>query len=64
MAITNLFNRASKLEDSLEHLRLQKAKEDRDAWRQANSERLKWEMFLRVHGRNLWRLQKGPSGGG
>ncbi len=50
MAITNLDRRASRLEDSLEHLRLQKAKEEREAWRQANSERLKWEMFLRVHG--------------
>ncbi len=50
MAITNLDRRTSRLEDSLEHLRLQKAKEERDAWRQANSERLKWEMFLRAHG--------------
>lgn len=50
MALTNLFNRASKLEASLKHLRLQKAEEEREAWRQANCERLQWEMFLRNHG--------------
>jgi len=50
MAIANLFNRTLKLEASLEHLRLQKAEEERKAWREANSERLRWEMFLRVHG--------------
>jgi hypothetical protein len=50
MAITNLDRRASKLEDFLEHLRLQKAEEEREAWREANSERLQWEMFIRNHG--------------
>ena len=31
-------------------LRQQKETEERKAWREANSERLEWEMFLRVHG--------------
>jgi hypothetical protein len=50
MAITGLDRRASKLEDSMDHLRRQKEAEERNAWRQENSERLQWEMFLRVHG--------------
>ena len=50
MAITGLDRRASKLEDSMDHLRRQKEAEERKAWREANSERLKWEMFLRNHG--------------
>ena len=50
MAISGLDRRASKLEDSMEGLRQQKATEERKAWREANSERLKWEMFLRNHG--------------
>lgn len=50
MAITSLDRRASKLEDSMDHLRRQKEAEERKAWREANSERLKWEMFLRNHG--------------
>jgi len=50
MAITNLGRRASRLEDSLAYLRQQKEPEERKAWREANSERLQWEMFLRVHG--------------
>jgi hypothetical protein len=50
MAITSLDRRASKLEDSMHHLRRQKEAEERKAWREANSERLQWEMFLRVHG--------------
>lgn len=50
MAINGLDRRASKLEDSMESLRQQKAAEERKAWREANFERLKWEMFLRNHG--------------
>ena len=50
MAISGLDRRASKLEDSMESLRQQKVTEERKAWREANSERLKWEMFLRNHG--------------
>jgi hypothetical protein len=50
MAIANLDRRASRLEDSLESLKRQKATEERKAWREANSERLQWEMFLRNHG--------------
>ena len=50
MAITGLERRASKLEDSMNHLRRQKEAEERKAWREANSERFKWEMFLRNHG--------------
>jgi len=50
MAMTSLDRRASKLEDSMDHLRRQKEAEERKAWREANSERLQWEMFLRVHG--------------
>jgi hypothetical protein len=50
MAIANLDNRASKLEESFEHLKKQKEIEERKAWREANSVRLHWEMFLRNHG--------------
>ena len=50
MAIAGLDRRASKLEDSMARLRQQKETEERKAWREANSERLEWEMFLRVHG--------------
>jgi hypothetical protein len=50
MAITNLDRRASKLEVSLSHLKRQKEADERKAWREANSERLQWEMFLRNHG--------------
>jgi hypothetical protein len=50
MAITGLERRTSKLEDSLEHVKRQKEAEERKVWREANSERLQWEMFLRVHG--------------
>ena len=50
MAITGLERRTSKLEDSMDRLRRQKEAEERKAWREANSERLHWEMFLRVHG--------------
>lgn len=50
MAISGLDRRASKLEDSMESLRQQKVAEERKAWREANFERLKWEMFLRNHG--------------
>jgi hypothetical protein len=50
VAIANLDNRASKLEASFEHLRKQKETEERKAWREANSGRLHWEMFLRNHG--------------
>ena len=50
MAITNLDRRTSKLEDSLAHLKQQREAEERKAWREANSARLQWEMFLRVHG--------------
>jgi len=50
MAIAGLDRRASKLEDSMARLRQQKETEERKAWREANSERLMWEMFLRVHG--------------
>lgn len=50
MAITNLDRRASKLEDSMESLRRQKEAEERAAWRRENSERLRFEMFLRHYG--------------
>ena len=50
MAIAGLDRRASKLEDSMARLRQQKETEERKAWREANSERLEREMFLRVHG--------------
>jgi len=50
MAITNLERRTSKLEDAMDYLKRQKETEERKAWREANSERLNWEMFLRVHG--------------
>lgn len=50
MAIADLDRRASKLEDSMAQLRQQKDAEERAAWRRENSERLQWEMFLRVHG--------------
>jgi hypothetical protein len=50
MAISELDRRASKLEDSMDGLKRQKAAEERQAWRESNSERLKWEMFLRNHG--------------
>jgi hypothetical protein len=50
MAISELDRRASKLEDSMDGLKRQRAAEERQAWREANSERLKWEMFLRNHG--------------
>lgn len=50
MAISGLDRRASKLEDSMESLRQQKEAEERKAWREENSERLKFEMFLRQYG--------------
>jgi hypothetical protein len=50
MAVTNLDRRASKLEDSMECLRRQKEAEERAAWRRENSERLRFEMFLRQYG--------------
>ena len=50
MAVTNLDRRASKLEDSMESLRQQKEAEERKAWREENSERLRFEMFLRQYG--------------
>jgi hypothetical protein len=50
MAISGLDRRASKLEDSMDGLKRQKEADERKAWREANSERLKWEMFLRNHG--------------
>ena len=50
MAISELDRRASKLEDSMDGLKRQKAAEEHQAWRESNSERLKWEMFLRNHG--------------
>jgi hypothetical protein len=48
MAISGLDRRASKLEDSMDGIRRQKEADERKAWREANSERLKWEMFLRT----------------
>ena len=50
MAISGLDRRASKLEDSMDGIRRQKEADERKAWREANSERLEWEMFLRNHG--------------
>jgi antitoxin component HigA of HigAB toxin-antitoxin module len=50
MALSGLDRRASKLEDSMDGLKRQKEADERKAWREANSERLKWEMFLRNHG--------------
>ena len=50
MAISGLDRRASKLEDSMDGIRRQKEADERKAWREANSERLQWEMFLRNHG--------------
>jgi hypothetical protein len=50
MAINGLDKRASKLEGSLDYLRRQKEAEEREAWREANSERLRFEMFLRQYG--------------
>jgi len=50
MAIAGLDRRASKLESSLDYVRQQKEAEERKAWREKNSERLSWEMFLRNHG--------------
>ena len=50
MALSGLDRRASKLEDSMEGLKRQKEADERKAWREANFERLKWEMFLRNHG--------------
>ena len=50
MAVTNLDRRASKLEDSMDGLRRQKEAEERAAWRRENSERLRFEMFLRHYG--------------
>ena len=50
MAISGLDRRASKLEDSMDGIRRQKGADERKAWREANSERLKWEMFLRNYG--------------
>ena len=50
MAISELGRRASKLEDSMDGLKRQKAAEERQAWRESNSERLKWKMSLRNHG--------------
>jgi len=50
MAIAGLDRRASKLESSLDYVRRQKEAEERKAWREKNSERLHWEMFLRNHG--------------
>jgi hypothetical protein len=50
MAISGLDRRASKLEDSMESLRQQKVTEERKAWREKNSERLRFEMFLRQYG--------------
>ncbi|MGD0953620.1 MAG: hypothetical protein ABR985_14725 [Methanotrichaceae archaeon] len=50
MAVSGLDRRATKLEDSMDGIRRQKAAEERKAWREANSERLQWEMFLRNHG--------------
>ncbi len=50
MAITGLDRRASKLEDSLEHIKQQREREEAAVWRKENSERLRWEMFLRHFG--------------
>jgi hypothetical protein len=50
VAITGLERRTSKLEDSLEHVKRQKEAEERAAWRRENSERLRFEMFLRHYG--------------
>ncbi len=50
MAIAGLDRRASKLEDSMARLRQQKETEERKAWREENSERLRFEMFLRQYG--------------
>jgi len=50
MAIAGLDRRASKLEDSLEHVKRQKEQEERKASRWENSDRLRWEMFLRCFG--------------
>jgi hypothetical protein len=50
MAITGLERRASKLEDSMDRIRRQKEAEERAAWRRENSERLRFEMFLRQYG--------------
>lgn len=50
MAISGLDRRASKLEDSLDYVKRQKEAEERAAWRRENSERLRFEMFLRRYG--------------
>jgi len=50
MSLSGLDRRVSKLDDSMENLRKQKATEERAKWREENSDRLRWEMFLRVHG--------------
>ena len=50
MAISGLDRRASKLEDSMESLKQQKEAEERKAWREENSEHLRFEMFLRQYG--------------
>ena len=50
MAITGLERRTSKLEDSMESLRQKKEADERMAWRRENSERLRFEMFLRRYG--------------
>lgn len=50
MAITGLDRRASKLEDSLGYIKQQREREEEAVWRKENSERLRWEMFLRHFG--------------
>ncbi|MGD0953811.1 MAG: hypothetical protein ABR985_15720 [Methanotrichaceae archaeon] len=50
MAVSGLDRRASKLEDSMDGIRRQKEADERKAWREDNSERIQWEMFLRNHG--------------
>lgn len=50
MSLTGLDRKISKLDESMDYLRRQKAAEERAAWRRENSDRLKWEMFLRNHG--------------
>jgi hypothetical protein len=50
MAISGLDRRASKLADSMDGIKRQKEADERKAWREDNSERIQWEMFLRNHG--------------
>ena len=50
MSLISLDNRTTLREDSLAYLKRQKGTEERIACGKANSDRLRWKMFLRVHG--------------